>query len=62
MAGVLFIIWIPCDKYEEILSNKQIRGEQTTDQVKVNSEDEFNLENLEEEVREKRGLRKIYLK
>lgn len=24
MAGVLFIIWIPCEKYEEILSKKQI--------------------------------------
>lgn len=23
MAGVLFIIWIPCERYEQVLSNKQ---------------------------------------
>lgn len=24
MAGTLFIIWIPCEKYERVISNKQI--------------------------------------
>lgn len=31
MAGVRFEIWIPCRKYEEILSNKRISGETTSD-------------------------------
>lgn len=52
MAGVLFIIWVPCERYEQILSHKQIWETTATTSRKLpeqlatsSSEDEINYSN-----------------
>lgn len=53
MAGVLFIIWIPCERYEQILSNKQVwettvisKNKEHQQQAASSSDEEINFSNL----------------
>lgn len=54
MAGVLFLVWIPCESYEQVLSNKQVwetphQSSQQQQKYAISSDEEIN--NISSKVR-----------
>lgn len=63
MAGVLFIIWIPCEGYEQLLTNIPVDDliweTSKEPQQKVSSSDEEEINNENAENAENAKVRKV---